>query len=226
MVKMNKPMIVGVAAVSFILLFLSANISQARQGCCSYRGGVCGCGCCDGSPLSSTCAPYYPGCGYSSPPVHYYYGCTDSKAKNYSFLANKDDGSCIYEIRGCMDKAADNYSPNANTPANYDCVYTKEEVISEAIHNQTEYKDDPILVVWLEDVKEEGSEGKKEITYKTTRNSSGEVTNQTKLSEKVVQEPKNKVILKGTNEKPIYWVVGVGFIGLLGYFIYLGSRKK
>lgn len=33
----------------------------ARSGCCSYHGGVRsdGCGCNDGSPLSSTCAPYY-----------------------------------------------------------------------------------------------------------------------------------------------------------------------
>jgi hypothetical protein len=34
----------------------------ARSGCCSHHQGVCGCGCCDGSPLSSTCAPYYPEC--------------------------------------------------------------------------------------------------------------------------------------------------------------------
>jgi hypothetical protein len=35
---------------------------DARSGCCSHHGGVCGCGCCDGSPLSATCAPYYPEC--------------------------------------------------------------------------------------------------------------------------------------------------------------------
>lgn len=36
---------------------------EARSGCCSHHGGVCGCGCCDGTPLSATCAPYYPNCG-------------------------------------------------------------------------------------------------------------------------------------------------------------------
>jgi hypothetical protein len=50
-----------------VLLFLSLillpkNI-EARSGCCSHHGGVCGCRCCDGSSLSATCAPYYPSCG-------------------------------------------------------------------------------------------------------------------------------------------------------------------
>jgi len=46
----------------FSLIFLPKNI-EARSGCCSHHGGVCGCGCCDGTFLSSTCAPYYPSCG-------------------------------------------------------------------------------------------------------------------------------------------------------------------
>jgi hypothetical protein len=41
--------------------FLTATVS-ARSGCCSHHGGVSGCGCADGTPLSSTCAPYYPEC--------------------------------------------------------------------------------------------------------------------------------------------------------------------
>jgi len=45
----------------FSLIFLPKNI-DARSGCCSHHDGVCGCRCCDGSSLSSTCAPYYPSC--------------------------------------------------------------------------------------------------------------------------------------------------------------------
>src|SRR5258708_5301077 len=45
--------------VSFLL---SSNEIFARSGCCSHHGGVCGCGCCDGTSLSDTCAPYYPEC--------------------------------------------------------------------------------------------------------------------------------------------------------------------
>jgi len=46
----------------FWLIFSTPNISFARSGCCSYHDGVCGCSCCDGTPLSDTCAPYYPSC--------------------------------------------------------------------------------------------------------------------------------------------------------------------
>lgn len=50
----------------FSLIFLPKNI-EARSGCCSHHGGVCGCGCCDGTDLSATCAPYYPECNRPPP---------------------------------------------------------------------------------------------------------------------------------------------------------------
>ncbi|MCG2809546.1 MAG: thermonuclease family protein, partial [Candidatus Portnoybacteria bacterium] len=56
-------------------LFVLVADTEARQGCCSWHGGVCtytcpdgfsvGYMCCDGTSLSATCAPYYPSC----PPV-------------------------------------------------------------------------------------------------------------------------------------------------------------
>ena len=52
-------------AISMILV----QAANARSGCCSYHGGVAGCGCADGTPLSSTCAPYYPQC-YQQTPVY------------------------------------------------------------------------------------------------------------------------------------------------------------
>lgn len=56
-----------------LLLLFSSISSYARSGCCSHHGGVCGCGCCDGTALSATCAPYYSGCnsGYSKPSSAY-----------------------------------------------------------------------------------------------------------------------------------------------------------
>lgn len=48
----------------FLILLLSSSI-EARSGCCSHHKGVCGCGCCDGTPLSAKCAPYYPECNGS-----------------------------------------------------------------------------------------------------------------------------------------------------------------
>lgn len=49
-------------ALIIYFFFLLPKIVFARSGCCSHHGGVCGCGCCDGTSLSSTCAPYYPEC--------------------------------------------------------------------------------------------------------------------------------------------------------------------
>lgn len=51
----------------FIFCLLFPKVVDARSGCCSHHGGVCGCGCCDGTGLSNTCAPYYPEC---SQPVY------------------------------------------------------------------------------------------------------------------------------------------------------------
>jgi len=48
--------------VFFIIIIVFPLITNARSGCCSHHGGVCGCQCCDGTPLSVKCAPYYPQC--------------------------------------------------------------------------------------------------------------------------------------------------------------------
>jgi len=53
-------------SVFFIISFVCPPLSLARSGCCSHHGGVCGCRCCDGTGLSSTCAPYYPECSGGS----------------------------------------------------------------------------------------------------------------------------------------------------------------
>lgn len=50
----------------FLVLLVSVStyaMADKRSGCCSSHGGVCGCSCCDGTPLSDTCRPYYPTCG-------------------------------------------------------------------------------------------------------------------------------------------------------------------
>src|SRR5689334_20774748 len=61
-----KRLFVGVVFI-ITCVFLFPKTVNARSGCCSHHGGVCGCGCCDGSSLSITCAPYYPEC---SQPVY------------------------------------------------------------------------------------------------------------------------------------------------------------
>lgn len=53
--------------LSFLLALGLAVSAQAQQGCCSHHGGVCNCACCDGSPLSNACRPFFP-CGGGSAP--------------------------------------------------------------------------------------------------------------------------------------------------------------
>src|ERR1700759_4318108 len=45
-----------------LLIFWISQSALAHSGCCSAHGGVSGCGCADGTPLSTTCLSYYPGC--------------------------------------------------------------------------------------------------------------------------------------------------------------------
>jgi len=69
-----KRSILLILSFLFLSLFVFSFFSpvEARSGCCSWHGGVCGCGCCDGTPLSAICAPYYPGCsgGFSYQPAY------------------------------------------------------------------------------------------------------------------------------------------------------------
>lgn len=63
---MLRKCFVGLILFVIFFVFNSSSIVFARSGCCSHHGGVCGCGCCDGTSLSAKCAPYYPNCGGSS----------------------------------------------------------------------------------------------------------------------------------------------------------------
>lgn len=82
----------------------------ARSGCCSYHGGVCGCGCCDGTALSDTCAPYYPSCGgssyttYQAPPscplFASYDSANDQCKCNYGYVAS--GSTCISQDDACQ----------------------------------------------------------------------------------------------------------------------------
>lgn len=101
----------------FLSLFLfGANNALARSGCCSYHSGVRadGCGCNDGTPLSSTCAPYYSCSGggsyntYSAPvynpppscPLNSSYDSISETCKCYSgYVSN--GSSCISYQQNC-----------------------------------------------------------------------------------------------------------------------------
>lgn len=75
----SKIKVLIVLILASLFLFVSIADIGARQGCCSWHGGVCsyqcshggiGYRCCDGTSLSATCAPYYALCSdYTSPQV-------------------------------------------------------------------------------------------------------------------------------------------------------------
>ena len=48
--------------IILILLVYAVHGVGAWPGCCSWHDGVCGCSCCDGTPLSDKCLPHYPEC--------------------------------------------------------------------------------------------------------------------------------------------------------------------
>jgi len=64
---MRKAILIFMLILIFLLVLLTIT-TEARRGCCSHHGGVCcagpgcDCYCCDGTPLSAKCAPYYPAC--------------------------------------------------------------------------------------------------------------------------------------------------------------------
>jgi hypothetical protein len=61
----EKIKIISTIFLSIVVLLFPLFI-EARSGCCSHHGGVCGCRCCDGTSLSVKCAPYYPQCSNST----------------------------------------------------------------------------------------------------------------------------------------------------------------
>lgn len=102
---------------------------EARSGCCSYHGGVCGCGCCDGTSLSSTCAPYYPECGggytYQAPPscpIMSIYNSSSGQCECYSgYVASGN--SCISVEQWCSNKYGYNSERDYSTSSGCKCRY-------------------------------------------------------------------------------------------------------
>lgn len=76
---MKKILSIIMLIITFISI-IQVFDAEARRGCCSHHGGVCGCSCCDGKPLSNKCAPYYPECNGGSS----YYETSNTYSSGYS----------------------------------------------------------------------------------------------------------------------------------------------
>lgn len=91
---MKNP-ITTISIILIVLCFVLISFCavEARSGCCSSHGGVCGCHCCDGTSLSATCAPHYPSCSSPKPPRIY---CGDGSCNGSETCSScsSDCGAC------------------------------------------------------------------------------------------------------------------------------------
>lgn len=98
-------------------VFLCTKPIYARSGCCSWHEGVCGCSCCDGTPLSATCAPYYPGCGggYTQRPTCPVYSTYNSLTEKCECMSGytASGNSCISMDQACQNKYGYNSKYNS-----------------------------------------------------------------------------------------------------------------
>ena len=137
--------------VSIYLVSSLTTTALARRGCCSHHDGVCGCTCCDGTSLSSTCAPYYPSCDapvnipiqepiYSPTPVQepvtpdcpansYYNYLSEQCVCNSGYA--KEYGQCTKKTKAMREEEAIEYLHIPNPPQNKDVV-KKPEIIPES----------------------------------------------------------------------------------------------
>jgi hypothetical protein len=63
---MRKLLLLSIFSI-LVPLALSST-AEGQSGCCSHHGGVCGCSCCDGTPLSNLCGCQGPGGTHPSSP--------------------------------------------------------------------------------------------------------------------------------------------------------------
>lgn len=97
----------------------------------------------------------------------------------------------------------DEITPAVDTKVEKDlsvCVVnvTEEEVVvAESLNYDTIVQEDSTLHYTYEEVKNQGKNGEKEVTYKIIKKNGKEVA-RTQVSEKVTSSPQNKLIVKGT----------------------------
>ncbi|WP_162297931.1 peptidoglycan DD-metalloendopeptidase family protein [Halalkalibacillus sediminis] len=102
-----------------------------------------------------------------------------------------------------------------------DVTYTTQRTEEESLDFEEETKKSDEIYVGETKVEQEGSKGKKVITYEVvTKNN--EVLEENKVSEEVVEEPQNKIILEGTKPLPS---VGSGNFSWPAVGGYISSHK-
>lgn len=210
--------------VIFLFVFLNFNV-EAKSGCCSHHGGVVGCSssgrqvCADGT-LSPSCT--------CTPPL--IYGCTDYKAKNYNARANRDNGSCLYDIKGCMNQEAINYNKRANIPDGSCQFQSIEMVIVEQEYNVT-YKESEDLKEGEEKLEQKGVIGKTKEIYNVIKDEQGNYLEKNLKSSELIQECQDEIVLipsKTSETKESNFLVSILQIGYIAgiVFIFISIQKE
>ena len=181
--------------IIILLLFIFIDSVDAQKGCCSWHGGVSGCSssgriiCNDGSySPSCTCTPTYN------------YGCMDQSANNYNSNANKDDGSCTYDVYGCLNSNATNYNYNANK-SDGSCLFEKIVTEEVEINYTSDYRENTTLEYNEQKIVQKGIKGSKEIFYKVITNENGVEVSRDVFKEEVIKEPVDEIIEQNTTNK-------------------------
>ena len=104
--------------------FFTVNSAEARSGCCSHHGGVCGCGCCDGTSLSATCAPYYPSC--NNAPVE----VKSNVVETNTVVKENNADNQVYKAAAVISSVGVN-NPNVNQPTNIETNEINDNVKTE-----------------------------------------------------------------------------------------------
>lgn len=184
-----------VVLIVLVFMFLYPINVNAQRGCCSHHGGVSGCSnsgrtICNDGTLSPSCT--------CNPPV--IYGCTDPNANNYNSSANKNNGTCKYNVYGCTDSSAINYNSNANINDNT-CNYEKIIEETEEIPFETKESEDTSIKYGESKVVVEGVNGKKLKKYKVVIDSNNNELSREMIEETIITEPVTKEISKNSTKQ-------------------------
>ena len=116
---------------------ISPTCTTCHKGCCSKHKG-----CSNSSSSSKKKSTSKKKTTTKKTTVKTVKGCTDKDAINYNSKANKNDGSCKYEVLGCTDSKAINYNKYATKNDN-SCEYKKGCTNKDAInYDSSAVKDD------------------------------------------------------------------------------------
>jgi len=186
---------------------------EARSGCCSSHDGVCGCGCCDGTPLSDTCSPYYPECNssssdysdYSEPEADPSEDCPSHSTYSYTSEECLCDDGYTFSLSGvaCVEIPEHAHAANNDTDV-WICDDGYEEVGNECVFIEIEEEEEVVTPEVIDTTDEEVDSADDTNDYDNGDSLSGETEDSSVFLDVDTSNP---------NEEAISYLYGQGIIG-------------